>query len=259
MFTKFSAKTFLDNRSFSYIQDSEIILNLTERMLQIPFLEMYHLSYVASRTLDPRADLDDWLWESGILGPDCCPLTDSRLVTFEDTTVLLHQVLTRWKHARKHEAFSENKALLIVYCNIHRGFCEKNVRISGKNQLVQSLFLNISMKAFYMALYQMAQNSPISASAPAFKRIYSGMTQAMPEAARMTIGQFLGVLTDECLSPKSEWSEAERKKARDGEWLAELFFSDTFFLLAKRDKITYKSVLKKLIAENTDDEKETAI
>lgn len=117
---------------------------------------------------------------------------------------------------------------------------------------VPELFLNISLKRFYAVMFKgclMASRGRNPERAARYKKIYSMITLSVPGAERMTIGQFLRYINEECMNRECPEGIDKKQYIQDiskGKHLAKLFFVDTFEPILNKYKLNCESVVSKL-------------
>lgn len=113
-------------------------------------------------------------------------------------------------------------------------------------QLIQNLFLHISVKKMYLILMtDTAEKGDIFQSV-IYRKTYEKLEDMIPDFERMTVGEALRFATEECLSTKNMNEYYDEDMIRKGYQIVKTLLVDLFQPYAERDQITYKSVLEKL-------------
>ena len=123
---------------------------------------------------------------------------------------------------------------------------------AARKGAVPELFLSISLKRFYAVMFKSclaASRGRNPERAARYKKIYSMITLSVPGAERMTIGQFLRYINEECMNRECPEGIDKKQYIQDinkGKYLAKLFFIDTFEPMLKSYGLDSETVISKL-------------
>lgn len=123
-----SIKAFKQSRGFSFIEDKDTILKLTQEMLSLPFGRVYHPSlnfYTDDAGCRKRAPsyallIDDWYREDALLDEDDPKLTNK--TDFADALVMLSEDLKLSHRQQQLKANDYPDRLLQMYVRLYAGY-----------------------------------------------------------------------------------------------------------------------------------------
>lgn len=113
-------------------------------------------------------------------------------------------------------------------------------------QLIQNLFLHISVKKMYLVLMtDTAERGDVYQSVT-YRKAYEKIESMIPDFERMTVGEALRFAAGECLSNKNINESYDEDMIQKGYQIVEALLVDLFQPYAEGNQITYQSVLMKL-------------
>lgn len=113
-------------------------------------------------------------------------------------------------------------------------------------QLIQNLFLHISVRKMYLILMADTAEKGDVYQSVTYRKTYEKLEKMIPDFERMSVGEALRFATVECLSNKNISGSYDEDMIRKGYQIVKALLVDLFQPYAERNRITYKSVLAKM-------------
>lgn len=114
------------------------------------------------------------------------------------------------------------------------------------SQLIQNLFLHISVKKLYEVLMMYSAEKGDVHQSVSYRSTYEMLEKNIPAAGQMTVGELLRYATEDCLGAERMESPGDRQRIRLGHRIVTALLVELFDPIAEMNHCSYESVLMKM-------------